>query len=742
MNISGYEINRQFIRENKYIRIGLFALFLIIVATLFPRNKISSLSYEIGSGWLQDDIISPFTFSISKSESIIESERKIARSRVLPVFRKSKESFSMVSFNQLIDSLQQWSQTTTNLDGFSQKSKPLGIELNDREYQLIHSREIKKANSSKRSLVQKETQTIVQKGLLEEFRATLPAQLIAVLSDGVLDVPRKELETEEIAFRADNNREEKVYRLSSLRDSLEAYNALKSLLATRYAKRGDDTDTLLLALKIISPFLTPTLRFDSKQTMTERLRAEQSVPIAEGFVREGEKIIIRGEQITETAKRKLDSYLRAKAEREVYTGDIKIYIGKILIIVMMTALFVVYVYLSRPTIFYDNLLWMLLMSVALSELILTWYLLRFDNLSPYLVPISLASIIFAVIFDSRTAFLATVTIAMLAATIRGNDFPFALASIFAGTMAVFVASNISQRRQLVLAAIYVFVAYSISILAFNFARLASQEEILNDLKFAAISSLASFLVYPILLVIEKIFGVTTDLTLIELANVNHPLLREMSSKAPGTFNHTMQVSHLSEEAAMAIGANPLLCRAGAYFHDIGKVKESDFFAENQRGENPHEQIHVVTSGRIIGEHVKEGIEVGKRYKLPEKVLDFIPQHHGTTVIHFFYEKAKRQLPPDQVNINDFKYPGPKPQSRETAIVMLADAVEASVRSLSTVNEQSISQIIDSIVKKRLDEEQFSECNLTFAELSSIKKSFIKTILASSHRRVKYPGQNI
>jgi hypothetical protein len=554
-------------------------------------------------------------------------------------------------------------------------------------------------------------------------------------------VPRRELGSEKFVIRAPNDREERVMNLDSVRDSVEAALTMSELVA-EYLRVSIDSDTVQVALKLSAPFLTPNLIYDAAQTLVDRLRAESAVPIADGIVRENEKVVSRGEIITDLTKRKLDSYLRAKIERETRTGELRLYIGKILIVLIIASLFAAYLYFSRPQIFFDNSLLLLLVIVILLELLATWYSVQFERLSPYIVPIGLASILFTIIFDSRTGIFATVTISLLAATIRGNDFPFALATLFAGGMGVFFTRDIRKRAQVALSVLYVFIGYAIAILAFNFARLASFEEILTDLKFAAISSLLCFLVYPALLLVEKVFGLTTDLTLLELSDANHPLLREMAANAPGTYTHTMQVSLLAEEAANRIGANALLCRVGAYFHDIGKIAQARYFTENQTNYNPHDELTAITSGRIIGEHVKKGLELGRLYKLPQRVLDFIPQHHGTTMIHFFYDKALKSFPPEKLNPDDFRYPGPKPQSREAAIVMLADGVEASVRSLSSPNEETISQIIDTVIRKRLDEDQFSECPLTFAELSAIKESFIKTIMAMRHQRVKYPGQKI
>lgn len=729
-------------RESKAIRIGIFVGFLAAVAALFPRNKISSLSYETGATWLQDDVIAPFTFPIYKKDEVFEQEKKAARESVLPVFRKQERELTAQEFNRYFDRLSTY--LAAELGKATARRKPDALDTTMLPSDSLFS-SIAFSTSEKNLLLNEYKRVLKLRSesgtLLGDLRRVLPARIASIRSDGILSIERHQVKSENIALRAPNGREESVLSLKSVRDSVEAALTMTELLS-EYFRARPESDTVRVVLKLSAPFLSPNLIYDAAQTLTERVRAESAVPIADGIVRENEKVVSRGEVITDLTKRKLDSYLRTKAEREVRTGELRLYIGKILIVLIIASLFAAYLYFSRPQIFFDNSLLLLLASVILLELLATWYSVQFEWLSPYIVPIGLASILFTIIFDSRTGIFATVTISLLAATIRGNDFPFALATLFAGGMGVFFTRDIRQRAQVALSVLYVFIGYAVAILAFNFARLASLEEILTDLKFAAISSLLCFLVYPALLLVEKVFGITTDLTLLELSDANHPLLREMAANAPGTYTHTMQVSLLAEEAANRIGANALLCRVGAYFHDIGKIAQARYFAENQTNYNPHDELTAITSGRIIGEHVKQGIELGRLYKLPKRVLDFIPQHHGTTMIHFFYDKALKAFPSDKLNLDDFRYPGPKPQSREAAIVMLADGVEASVRSLTTPNEETISQIIDVVIRKRLDEDQFSECPLTFAELKAVKESFVKTIMALRHRRVKYPGQKI
>lgn len=768
------QFDKQFIRENRYIRLGIFVLFLAIVATLFPRNRISVLSYEIGASWLQPDVIAPFTFPIYKENGEYEGEKDDAVRRILPVFRRTpdkippdlsapegspqgrevstpqgRESRPVIAeseklFNRLNDVLA--AELAVSLSDTTRPVPPFDLVFTPPEKALLLA-------EYRRGIVGRGAPTF-----LTELRKMLPSLILPLLADGILDVPKASIGSPQFVIRSQNDREEIVFSTAGFRDSLEARLTLEELLTARLAKRGAVSgspdslrftspallnDSIRIALKLSEPLLVPNILYDSGETRVAEVRAVQGVAIADGVVKENEKVISRGEKITLLAKRKLDSFLRVKAERETETGDLRLYIGKILLIIIISALFVIYLYLFRENVFYDNIMLALIALIVLAELFATWYSLRFEELSPYVIPIALASLLLTIIFDSRIGILGTITLSLLAATIRGNDFSYALASIFSGGLGVFTIRSMRQRSQLFISVFVVYLGYALSILAFSFARLSTWGELLDDLKFAGFGTLSCFLVYPILLVIERVFGITTELTLLELSDINHPLLKQMALEAPGTYHHTLQVSLLSEQAAEAISANALLCRVGAYFHDIGKMASASYFTENQTAPSPHDALASVMSGRVIASHVIDGIKLGRAKRIPEKILDFIPQHHGTTMIHFFYDKAVKELPPEKLNADDFRYPGPKPQSREAAIVMLADGVEASCRSLTEPNEETISKMIDLIIRKRLvDEDQFSECPITIAEVQLIKQSFITTLTASRHKRIKYPGQKL
>ena len=315
--------------------------------------------------------------------------------------------------------------------------------------------------------------------------------------------------------------------------------------------------------------------------------------------------------------------------------------------------------------------------------------------------------------------------------------------MFAGTLAVFSVRDVRNRGQIVVSAGLAFAAYVIVIGAFALMRVDSWPQFQEDVLLVGINVVLLLFAHPLLWIIERAFNITTDLTLLELSDTNRPLLKELSMRAPGTFHHSLQVANLAEAAADAIGANSLQVRVGALYHDIGKMLKPEYFIENQRvGENPHDKLSPHMSALILASHVKDGLELGRQHGLPQAVLDFIPMHHGTALMEYFYRRALEQEKADESPVSEaeFRYPGPRPHSNETAILMLADSVEAACRSLEKPTPKKLETLVDSIFQARIEDGQLDGCRLTFADLETIKRTFINILSSMHHIRVKYPGQ--
>ncbi|RMF54928.1 MAG: HDIG domain-containing protein, partial [Bacteroidetes bacterium] len=361
----------------------------------------------------------------------------------------------------------------------------------------------------------------------------------------------------------------------------------------------------------------------------------------------------------------------------------------------------------------------------------------------YAVPVIIVSLVLTILFDSRVSLFATLTLAFLGSLMLRFDFLFTFATVFAGALGIFSVRDIKNRGQFFVSAGLVFLGYVFVLVGDWLITATTTDQLLWDVLLVGINAVLLLLAMPLLWVFERAFDITTDLTLLELSDTNRPLLKELSLRAPGTFNHVLQVANLAEAAADAIGANALLTRVGALYHDIGKMVKPEYFVENQRpGQNPHDHLKPRMSALIIASHVKEGLEIGRKYRLPKVVLDFIPMHHGTTRIEYFYRKALEQAgegdPP--VLESEFRYPGPKPNTKETSILMLADSVEAASRTLANPTHKRLESLIDMIIRARLDDGQLEDSELTFRDLTIIKQTFLSMLMAIYHVRVKYPGQ--
>jgi putative nucleotidyltransferase with HDIG domain len=360
----------------------------------------------------------------------------------------------------------------------------------------------------------------------------------------------------------------------------------------------------------------------------------------------------------------------------------------------------------------------------------------------YLIFIPAASMLLTIMFDSRIGFYSTVIITLIAGALRGNDYTFMAMNLIAGGIAVYSVRDIKNRSQIFRSFLFILIGYLLSIFAFGFERFAPINNLLVESAFATTNALISpVLTYGLLIFFERIFKITTDLTLLELSNFDRPLLRELARKAPGTFNHSMTMGTMAETAAEKVGANPLLARIGAYYHDVGKTISPQNFVENQlNNQNVHENLTPEESVSMIVQHVKEGIELAKEHKLPQEVIDFIPMHHGRMVITFFYERAKKLYGEEKVNIDDFRYPGPKPNTKETAIIMLADGCESAVRSIENPDPTKVENIIDSIFKSRIDDKQLEDSPVNFRDIKIMKEEFLNILLGQHHKRIKYPKQ--
>ncbi|NMA91850.1 MAG: HDIG domain-containing protein [Firmicutes bacterium] len=495
---------------------------------------------------------------------------------------------------------------------------------------------------------------------------------------------------------------------------------------------------------LVKPLIKPNMIYNPEATATNREAAANEIdPV---IILSRTLIISKGEMVTERHLEQLESLGLALGSRVDYPGFIALFLLLLTIFAAVgiyIALFVKNVYNSTP----------LIALLGLVVVITLIFAIAGNYFSGYLVPVAMGVILITVMLGARLAILMNIILALLVGLITGGDFVLITMTLVGGLAAIYRLSQVSRRSDLSRAGLYVAAANMIVIIAFFLfqGNLDSGYGFLKDLGYGLLAGVGNGLFSSIVAIgllpfLESGFGLTTAITLLELSNPNNPLLRRLMTEAPGTYYHSIMVGNLAEGAAEAVGADPLLTRVGAYYHDIGKLKRPYFFVENQfSGANPHEKLSPNLSALIIGSHVKDGVELARQYRLPAVVQDIINQHHGDSLISFFYQQALESGGKDnkqQVSEDQFRYEGPLPQTKEAAIIMLADTVEAGVRSLSKPVIGRVEALIRKAIRERLNDGQLDECNLTLKELDQIGDSFVNIMTGIYHSRIEYPEKDL
>ncbi|MCU7493950.1 MAG: HDIG domain-containing protein [Ignavibacteria bacterium] len=712
----------------KSLRIKLLILFVtvVLIVMMFPGGESIESEVTVGSIWLHDDLIANNSFPIYKSPEQYKQEKRRAAQNVFPIFQKKENVLQ-----QTLDSLSKYNEYL------------IGVIDRDLEGSQSEQDQVFLSPSSYKSfriLRQSESTFAAPNNQNLRYILSLTESIIKdVYKTDILNLLYNEIRKDSIAVRL--GKFDKIETKVKFQD----ITRVRGEVAERASKLTGEPQLNNAVAEYIDHFIKPNLLYREDLTEQEVKLAENKVSPNIGIVNENERIIAKHDRISEEAKLKIDSYRRAKAEKLGFINSYTQLLGKFVHVLLILALFVIYLFLFRKKVYADNVKILLISIIILFISFVTFLVHQINVDSPVylLIIIPAASMLLTIIFDSRVGFYGTVVISLIAGGLRGNDYSFVAMNIFAGALASYTVRDIKNRTQVFRSFVFILLGYSVSILAFGLERFDTINNIVLELVFAASNALVSpVFTFGMIIFFERLFRITTDLTLLELTDFNRPLLKDLARKAPGTFTHAMTVGSLVESAAEQIHANPLLARVGAYYHDIGKTKDPSNFVENQlNDENRHEHLDPRESARLIIDHVKQGIELARENNIPQEVMDFIPMHHGTLVVSFFYEKAKSLYGQENVDINNFRYKGPKPNSKETALVMLADACESTVRSIQNPDPVKVENVINSLIKNRIDDGQLDDSPITLSDLKKIKESFLSILLGQHHKRIRYPKQD-
>lgn len=555
-----------------------------------------------------------------------------------------------------------------------------------------------------------------------------------ILQRGLINTPKSMLQNSLITVALSNTEIEDVPTVTVL-DTLELTSTIESTL-----RQSVPPEALPLCVSLITNSIEPTLRYSRELTEQMQNAAAANVPRTNGIVRAGEVIVAKGEIINDAVLNKMISYGMMGADMQVSSSSALAISGAMLHAALIYSLLLLFLFFLRPLIFHDNaqLLSLSVMTVLLA--FLSWLSVRINSEFSlgYLVAIPALSMLATIYFDSRTGFTLTVALSLLHAGVRANDYSSGFAMLLAGSLAVYSVRDLQSRTQLFRSIGFIVLGFFSVIIVLGMERGEQWNNLMFPLVAALINAAAAPLItFGVIALADRFAGVPSDLQLIEFDNLNHQLLIEMSEKAPGTYQHTLSIANMVETAAYSIGANPLLARVGAYFHDIGKIPKAEYFIENQFDmANKHDLLTPKKSASIIRNHIEDGIELAHEYKLPQRIVDFIPMHHGTTLIKHFYARAVEEAAEGtEIDEAAFRYPGPKPNTKETALLMLADSIEAISRTVEERDEMA--SMIDRVFREKINDGQLDECDITMTDLQIVKEAFVKHLMGVQHQRIQY-----
>lgn len=725
----------------------IIAAFLVAAILCLPSNSFRVIpEYTLLEPWRHEDLTAAYTFAIRKTSAELEQERRILAEQNIPVFHVDPDAvFEMESriasgtgqLDAVLDAHRRWRAARSETPGAAAGDSLQFVSLRQNSLSSL-------PDAAWAGILRWAERRDSVDGAAARLTGTLDQQVLTsvreIAAQGVLDMSKSALSTSQVIVRDTRERTQRTVGRANTLDPDEAALAAGALVSERL-----DPDLGEAGRWLAERALTPTWRFDRDDTAQELRAALATLSETKGAIAQGQVIIRRGDIVTREKSVILESYAEARAERTTTTERALRFLGDIVILLMVITAFLVYLYLIYPSDFHKpRWIGQILLTVALM-LVLNRLVYGVEGLSPYLIPVAIAPILLTIIYSSRVGVLTTMLLAILSGMIQDGSFEFATATFIAGNIGLLASRDLTDRnRFFITAPTFILLGYALIIGGFTLSHGSGWNGLLGDLGSVLINSILILLAYPLIILYEKVFGNLTLFTLHELADTHHPLLKRLMDEAPGTFHHSVQVARLAEVAAGVIGANSMLCRVGGLYHDIGKMDQPHFFGENQLGSNRLEELKPNISRIVIRNHVSAGVRIAREYGLHPEVIRFIETHHGTSLIRFFYNKAKLEKEEDEqagpVLEKDYRYEGPRPSTREQGILMLADSCEAAVRSMAEINPESIRKMVSSIHAYYTTDGQFDQCPMSRQEFIQVIESFIKMFNGIYHKRVEYPSK--
>lgn len=704
--------------RKKIFQRGLFILTIIVIALLFPKEGKFQYEYQKGKPWMHEDLYADYDFPIYKSEERLNRERDSILRDFSPYFRydTALADENINEFLEIFD--RKWADFLTN---YYDSDKNPGRNKID----------IKK---------------------LEEFKQSYLSFSTRVLNDlylsGIVEVSdileRVREEGRFIVILKGNIAEKAEYTdVYTLKRAYEHITDELDNFEIKDKRIGESGIVDFLANLNLSNYISPNLFYNEETSNKVKENLVNEISLTLGMVQANQLIISKGEVLSNAKYRVLESLRREHESRLGYAPNNSLKLVGILVLVIVSVL-MLYLFLLhfRSEILDSTNRTTFILLLVVLFIFISGMVYRAGTVSFYFIPFVIVPILIRTFYDARIALFIHLIIILIAAFFVPNSFEFVFLNVIAGIVALFSLTNTYQRGQFFLSAFLILISYGVVYTALGILKENSIKNIewINYAWFAGNSALI-LLALPSIYLFEKLFGFLSDATLLELSDTNQPLLRKLAEKAPGTFQHSLQVAALSEEAARIIGGNALLLRTGALYHDIGKMYRNEYFIENQNENfNPHDRMEFNESAEIIINHVERGVKLAGKNNLPNQIIDFIRTHHGTSKVQYFYRSYIKKYPHNVSEIEDFTYPGPKPFTKETAVLMMADSVEAASHSLKEYTEDKINQLVENIVNNQTEDDQFSDAPITLNDIKLIKSVFKKRLTNIYHARIEYPDK--